>query len=330
MWKKHLNVYMPGKEGKLCPTLPQCTFTTSAENIHTADAVIFENSQLPLTYLESEMPQKRSQHQHWIWLISECPNYLTINLNSYSGVFNWTITYRTDSDVSGAWGSQHLVYKRLKDADLDPNTDYSKGKTKLAVWFISKCSSRAHRILYAQELVKHLHVDIFGKCGRIVCEKQDFQCTVRHIRQYKFYLAFENMKCKQYITEKYWRHALTNNVVPVVLGAPKKDYEYLTPPNSFIHVDDFESPKALADYLKLLDKDTEMYNSYFKWKTNPPKNIPLDDGVWCNLCRKLLGICPNTRKMYTNLDKWYRGENNDECEPVSDVEYHEVHFTTDN
>ncbi|XP_019628689.1 PREDICTED: glycoprotein 3-alpha-L-fucosyltransferase A-like [Branchiostoma belcheri] len=320
---------MPGKEGKLCPTLPQCIFTTSAENLQNADAIVFENSQLPVTYIKSEMPLTRSPHQQWIWFISECPNYLTIDLNSYSGVFNWTITYRTDSDVSGAWGSLHMVYSRLKGADLDPNTDYSVGKTKLVVWFISKCSSRAQRIVYAKELIKYIHVDIFGKCGRIVCEKQDFACTVQYIRQYKFYLAFENMKCKEYITEKFWRHALSNNVVPVVFGAPKKDYEYLTPPNSFIHVDDFESPKALAGYLKLLDTDTEMYNQYFKWKTNPPQNIPLDNGVWCNLCRKLIRICPDTRKMYTNLEKWYRGENNDQCVPLRNGTYHEVQFASD-
>lgn len=30
------------------------------------------------------------------------------------------------------------------------------------------------------------------------------------------------------------------------MGARKEDYEKVAPPNSFIHVDDFESPKELA------------------------------------------------------------------------------------
>jgi len=38
------------------------------------------------------------------------------------------------------------------------------------------------------------------------------------------------------------------------MGAAKKDYLRVAPPHSFIHVDDFLSPKLLADYLHNLGK----------------------------------------------------------------------------
>ena len=50
------------------------------------------------------------------------------------------------------------------------------------------------------------------------------------------------------------------------MGAQPKDYKAAAPLNSYIHVDDFDSPKDLAEYLKQLDQDDEKYNAYFKWK----------------------------------------------------------------
>ena len=39
-----------------------------------------------------------------------------------------------------------------------------------------------------------------------------------------------------------------------------------SPLKSYIHIDEFSSAKELAEYLHLLDKNDELYNSYFKWK----------------------------------------------------------------
>ena len=50
------------------------------------------------------------------------------------------------------------------------------------------------------------------------------------------------------------------------MGAHPDDYRAVAPPHSYIHVDDFESPRHLADYLKLLDQNDTLYNEYFAWK----------------------------------------------------------------
>ncbi|RTG80916.1 uncharacterized protein DC041_0004569 [Schistosoma bovis] len=49
------------------------------------------------------------------------------------------------------------------------------------------------------------------------------------------------------------------------MGASIEEYERVAPPYSFIHVDQFESPAKLADYLKYLDKNDTAYNEYFAW-----------------------------------------------------------------
>lgn len=48
------------------------------------------------------------------------------------------------------------------------------------------------------------------------------------------------------------------------MGARPQDYEKRAPYRSYIHVDEFNSPKELAQYLHHLDKNDDLYNSYFK------------------------------------------------------------------
>jgi len=54
------------------------------------------------------------------------------------------------------------------------------------------------------------------------------------------------------------------------MGARPEDYARSSPDHSFIHVDDFEGPKELAEYLQKLDQDDKLYNEYFKWKVCEP------------------------------------------------------------
>ncbi|XP_026347126.4 4-galactosyl-N-acetylglucosaminide 3-alpha-L-fucosyltransferase FUT5 [Ursus arctos] len=80
------------------------------------------------------------------------------------------------------------------------------------------------------------------------------------------YLAFQNSLHPDYITEKPWRNTLDAGAVPVVMGPSRRNYEQFLPPDAFIHVSDFQSPKELAQYLLALDKDHARYLSYFHWR----------------------------------------------------------------
>ena len=57
-----------------------------------------------------------------------------------------------------------------------------------------------------------------------------------------------------------------NDIIPVVMGAHPTDYKLVAPENSYIHIEDFESPKELAEYLLYLDSNDDEYNKYFEWK----------------------------------------------------------------
>ena len=57
-----------------------------------------------------------------------------------------------------------------------------------------------------------------------------------------------------------------HDLVPIVMGARPQDYERAAPYKSYIHVDDFEGPKELAEFLKQVESNDEVYNEYFRWK----------------------------------------------------------------
>ncbi|XP_035691976.1 alpha-(1,3)-fucosyltransferase 7-like [Branchiostoma floridae] len=327
----------PTPEAVPCRSMPQCEFikiTTKKKRrkmkTADADAIIFRGVlDIPGVYKRKHFPKTRPEHQIWIYFPYEPPTITRgWDLASYSGVFNWTMSYRNDSDILAPWGHITPLYKALAENPPPTNKDYAQEKSKLVIWYVTYCYKYLDRFSYAAELMQHIQVDVFGKCGNVSgsCKKdrQDLSCLRDHIRPYKFYLAFENFRCVEYITEKFWHNSLDYDVVPVVLGAPKGDYERVAPPNSFIHVDDFGSPEALANYLKYLDQNDDEYNRYFAWKTTPPKNLPDYESRFCEVCKKLLQVSRTERKVYTDLDRWWRGENYEFCQPVVWVDKHDA------
>merc|ERR1711892_19725 len=91
------------------------------------------------------------------------------------------------------------------------------------------------------------------------------------------------------------------------MGARKEDYVKAAPLNSFIHVDDFKGPKELADYLHQLDKDDNLYNSYFAWKGTGEM---INTKFFCRVCALLHQSKerPESARSYRDLNKWWREE----------------------
>lgn len=64
-----------------------------------------------------------------------------------------------------------------------------------------------------------VQVDIYGFCGDFKCPRSSAdKCFEVLDHDYKFYLAFENSNCKDYITEKFFVNALGRNILPIVMG----------------------------------------------------------------------------------------------------------------
>lgn len=167
-------------------------------------------------------------------------------------------------------------------------------------------------LLSRQELRKYIAVDIFGRCGPYKCSALGGLLSppapgicYRYLpRHYQFYLSLENSRCRDYITEKFF-FALNSSLIPIVYGAKRAQYEAVAPPHSFIHTDDFKSPRELASYIKYLMANPATLEEYTKWRRKWRVRFA-DNDSWCELCKRL-----NEGKVgpsnHANINDWWHG-----------------------
>ena len=170
---------------------------------------------------------------------------------------------------------------------------------------VSDCKTPSKREDYVSELQKHISVDIFGKCGTMSCPgTQSVGCVDLLEKDYMFYLAFENSKCNDYVTEKFY-NALSIDIVPIVMGGA--NYSAIAPPGSYIDVNHFSSPKELAKELKRLSNAREEYLNFYSWKAET-EVLQGWGQMGCKLCKALHVSMP--AKTYQDLGAWWSGGGN--------------------
>ena len=178
---------------------------------------------------------------------------------------------------------------------------------------VTRCSTNSRREDYVKELRKYIDVDVYGKCGELQCKRTNYhlpkpECYDMIESKYKFYLSFENSICTDYVTEKFFRIAQLESVVPVVYGGA--DNSRIAPPHSYIDARQFE-PKQLADYLKKLDADDALFKEYLQWKDKYIVENGEQIGIqnaFCDLCRKLHQK-DEPVKVYNQVIDWFHPEN---------------------
>ncbi|KAJ1211321.1 hypothetical protein NDU88_006681 [Pleurodeles waltl] len=268
-----------------------CHLTANRSRYKHADAVVIHHRDVSSNI--SLLPQQpRPPHQLWIWFNLEPPIHLS-NLHLMDNLFNLTLSYRRDSDIFTPYGWMENV--------SEPENFTIPIKSRLVSWVISNWRPSDKRVVYYEELRKHIQVDVFGR-GHMPIPDSKLLTTI--ISQYKFYLAFENSQHKDYITEKVWRNAFGSMAVPVVLGPPRANYEVFLPTDSFIHVDDFPTAQDLAAYLLELDADDERYASYFSWRMQLQPVLKVSWIThYCKACRALHQ--KHYEKTVPSIERWF-------------------------
>ena len=286
-----------------CPV--NCTLVTSRENLSVFDAVIFNAVGYPMN-----RPPKKVPGQVWIFFTIESPYYTSdykFNSTEWRNKINWTMTYRSDSDI---WYPYGRISQKEKSSKIN-FTEVTKTKTKLVAWFVSNCKTPGSREIYVHELNMTLPVDVYGACESKRCPRNDTRrCMEMLSRDYKFYLSFENSLCYDYMTEKVFRY-MFSGLVPVVRGGV--NYTKFLPPHSFINTADFKSPKHLGEYLLYLHKNHTAYLEYFQWRNYyylDSRTKPL-----CELCKRLSNPSEYAN-LYKNVFSWWHDGT---CKPPKDL-----------
>ncbi|KAL6086996.1 hypothetical protein STEG23_009144 [Scotinomys teguina] len=262
---------------KMLPGTADCQLTANRSLYPQADAVIVHHREVSANPRSQLPPQPRPAGQRWVWFSLESPSHCG-RLSDLDGLFNLTMSYRTDSDIFTPYG----WLEPWPEPPVQTQVNLS-AKTDLVAWAVSNWNPKSARVLYYLKFQSHLHVDVYGQ-GHMPLSQGDMMKT---LAKYKFYLAFENSLHPDYITEKLWRNALEAWAVPVVLGPSRKNYERFLPLDAFIHMDDFDSPKDLAQYLQELDRDSLSYQRYFHWRKTLRPGLWSMAHIFCKACRQL-------------------------------------------
>jgi glycoprotein 3-alpha-L-fucosyltransferase len=275
--------------------------------------------QLPFKTVEEKLNNNPKQ----IWILWNDENTpIDIKFNEISNLFNWTLTFKTDSEIyEGSYGYfiinsniNSLLFKNIKE-NLYFN-DFKQRKNAI-LWFVSNCKPNyMFRVNKAIELSKYYPIYIYGKCEPLNnINKQLYpnlnyiqlnnnkecgrgsKCEEDKLKSFKYYLAFENINCKDYITEKIWR-SLEYNIIPIILQPNRDSYErYKIPIKSIIHLNDFKSIYNLANYLNEIDNNFNIYFDHLKWTNIYLKSISnpkyTEPHRMCQLCTKLNTLTSN-------------------------------------
>lgn len=284
-------------QGDVCWNLyriPRCRLVDQRSLFPSADVVVFHNRELMLGHQKLPLNLSRPEGQRWAWMSLEAPAH-NGDLRQYAHIFNMTISYKTDADVTVPYGE---LLPKEAEGHLVENG--SLNKDSLVCWVVSNYRNHHKRSKVYKELNASVPVQVYGRWNK---KRLSSSALLPTISRCYFYLAFENSVSKEYITEKLWRNAYRGGAVPVVLGPPLSDYKALAPPHSFIHVDEFASVEELGKHLQQLAQDNKRYTEYFTWKQKWKVKLYTD---WrerlCKICSQY-NTLPQ-QKVYSDLQAW--------------------------
>lgn len=224
-----------------------------------------------------EAPLPRPPHQTWALFHEESPmNNYVLSHGPGIRLFNYTATFRRGSDypLSLQWLPSLGYLLQPVAVSIQVKNRWRREGLAPVLYMQSHCDVPSDRDRYVQELMKYIEVDSYGKClnNKPLPERLEDTGTatgedghfMSFVARYKFHLALENGLCPDYMTEKLWR-PLHQGCVPVYRGSSSVN-DWMPNDHSAILIDDFPSPKDLAEFLKSLDESDEAYARYLEFK----------------------------------------------------------------
>ncbi|XP_068629932.1 alpha-(1,3)-fucosyltransferase C-like [Battus philenor] len=290
---------------KKCPW-KNCYLTDQSEILNVFSnfrMVLFDGPDIEYFQNSRKLPKRRSLNQKFVFVSGDSAASLPVCDELWSNYFNWTWTYKLDSDL--VW--RYFLIKDNKGSIIGPKQDINwikidnmtpvdskfimklKSKQKIAAWFVSNCKTQSRREEFVKELQTYLNeyqleIDIYGACGKWSCPKGIMsKCLQILERDYYFYLAFENSISEDFVTDIVL-HALNHNTVPIVFGGA--NYSCFLPEGAYLNAAEY-GPEGLARRMFEIMRNPSVYQRFFRWKNHysyhEPNESPETDN-YCALC----------------------------------------------
>uniref|UniRef100_A0A8V5FSV7 Fucosyltransferase n=1 Tax=Melopsittacus undulatus TaxID=13146 RepID=A0A8V5FSV7_MELUD len=239
----------PAAHGRLPPAVQHHRLPLSADrsSYGEAQAVLFHHRDLALHGAEGAPrgpPPRPPQQALGVDELRVAPRH-SPGLRGLAGLFNWTMSYRRDSDVFVPYGYLYTPPAPRPFVLAPQDAAGGLGHQQL------ERGARPGALLPPAEGVPR-HRCVWGTGAGAGRGRRWWRLS----RALQVYLAFENSQHNRLQSlRSSGENAFAASAVPRFI-----------PRDSFIHVDDFPSPRLLATYLKFLDKNKPNYRKYFAWR----------------------------------------------------------------
>ena len=288
-------------------SVKNCRMTFHRGAAQVSDAVIFH-----WLRIGSFPNYTRPQNQVWIFIQHEATSYYRNKRSTFlpgmMNAFNWTMTYSKRADLP-------LPYGRLrhKTEEAIPRRDYlqiAKNKSKDAIWVSSHCTTDSEREKYVTILKQYINIEVLGacgrkwKCGKALDDHETANCFSILNSTYRYYLAFENAICEEYITEKFFQ-TYKYDILQIVRGGDPKVRPINIDEDAYISTSDFKNAHELGKYLQGLSLNNEQYAKMIEKKDGYELTAYMDifQQNMCEICMRLHN--PGKYKyVYEDVYKW--------------------------
>ena len=299
---------------KKCPQ--KCTAAYTINDIRSANAIVFQGTHkswyavkyFKRTFFDLAMATIRPD-QLKIYHDKEKPLDLDYKLRSLDlGIwrqspprfFNLTMTMFGEADFrlsnAGEWSSAPEW--------VAEGRDWAAEKTKTAAVVLRaevNCSMESRADLLIAALRKHVNIDVLGRCNNSKSGTKPPEPEY-DLSPYKFLFVIEQSFCQDYLTPTIYE-ALHSSVVPIFFAhLPNPDLHL--PTESYIDLRAFKTVQSVAEMVKRVVSDHNLYNSFFKWRSihnSWPQTVPVEN-AWCSLCSRLHSPAPFPSKSIEKIN----------------------------
>ncbi|KAM4032079.1 GDP-fucose protein O-fucosyltransferase 4 [Anomaloglossus baeobatrachus] len=305
-WSENLFPHFPGDTERIDCPLSSCMVTKDKRvKLHKrTKSIIFYGTD----FRAYEAPLPRMPHQTWALFHEESPmnNYVLSHLPGIR-LFNYTATFRRESDypLTLQWLPTIGYLQNPAMSVAEKNKWRERGYAPI-LYMQSHCDVPSDRDRYVKELMKYIQIDSYGQClknrqfsskrledtSTATTEDEEFMAFTA---RYKFHLAMENAICADYMTEKLWR-PLHIGAIPIYRGSPSVKH-WMPNNHSIILIDDFATPKDLAEFIISMDENDESYLRYLEYKK--PGGV-INKQLLANIENREWGVNDMTAPNYLN------------------------------
>uniref|UniRef100_A0A8B9R5C2 Fucosyltransferase n=1 Tax=Anas platyrhynchos TaxID=8839 RepID=A0A8B9R5C2_ANAPL len=272
-----------------------CRLSADRGRLGEARAVLFHHRDLALHGAQGlpRGPPPRPQRQLWVWMNFESPSH-SPGLQGLGGVFNWTMSYRRDSDVFVPYGYLHALPQ--------PRPFALPRKTRLVAWVISNWNEEHARVRYYRQLKEHLAIDCVRGAGAGAGGGQRGEDGVglqvlpglRELAAHRLHhreALEERLRCQQPCPSSSAPAGPTTSAS----SPPTPSSTSMTSP----------APGCWPTYLKFLDKNKPSYRRYFAWRNKYEVHVTsFWDEHYCKVC-EAVRTAGNQVKTVRNLASWF-------------------------